>query len=64
MNMLDEPICQVIHQLMTLKHDARELKLLNAGTDHSGEHHWRFKTPSGQIIVLQIEVESDGALTR
>ncbi len=55
-----EQIREDLHQLMKRKHDARELRLLNVGTDHSGEHHWRFRTPSGQVVVLKIEIEPDG----
>jgi len=34
-----------------------DLKLISTGTDHSAEHHWRFRTPSGQIVILKVEVE-------
>ncbi len=47
-----------LYWLMKLKHDARELTLLNVGTDREGEYHWRFRTASGQIILLKMEVES------
>ena len=59
MTIIDEPIQKELHQLMSSKHDAHELKLLNVGTDRSGEYHWRFRVQSGQIIVLKIEVETD-----
>lgn len=59
MTILDEPIQKELHQFMRLKHDARELTFLNVGTNHSGEHHWRFRTPAGQIVTLKIEIEID-----
>lgn len=43
--------------LVRLKHDARELRLLNAGTDRPGEHHWRFVVSSGRIVMLRVEAE-------
>jgi hypothetical protein len=57
---IDEQIREDLHQLMTCKHGARELRLLNVGTDHNGECHWRFRTSSGKIVVLKIEIEPDG----
>lgn len=48
---------QELYALMTQKHDTRELRLLNVGTDHGREYHWRFRTPSGEIIMIRIEVE-------
>jgi hypothetical protein len=46
-----------LHQLVGQKHAAHKLKLLNAGSSRSGEHYWRFKTSSGQIVTLTMEVE-------
>ena len=47
-----------LHLLIRRARDTYKLKLLNVGTDHEGEHHWRFKTSSGQIIILKIEIEN------
>lgn len=32
-------------------------RLISVGSDRAGEHHWRLKTPSGQVIMVRIEVE-------
>lgn len=34
-----------------------DLKLLNVGTDRPDEHHWRFRTACGQIVMLTMERE-------
>lgn len=52
-----ERLQEELHLLMKLKHEDRDVKLLNVGTDHSNEHHWRFRVPSGQIITLKLEKE-------
>ena len=52
-----EQLQEELHRLLKLKHEARNVKLLNVGTDHRGEHHWRFKAPSGQILTLTLEIE-------
>lgn len=44
-----------IHLLLRLD---RRFTLLNVGTDREGEHHWRLMTPSGQVVLVRVEVES------
>lgn len=52
-----EELRDELHALMMFKRQARELKLLNAGTNDPREHHWRFRTSSGEIITISIEKE-------
>ena len=49
-----EKLVEELQGLLRLKHDVGRLKLLNVGTDRPGEHHWRFKVPSGEIITICI----------
>lgn len=48
---------QELHALMMSKHDARDVKLLNVGTDNPREYHWRFKTPDGEIVNVSVTKE-------
>lgn len=46
-----------IHAFMKAKHSNKELKLLNVGSNNHDEHHWRFRSPSGEIVNLSVTRE-------
>lgn len=46
-----------LHALMKAKHENKELKLLNVGTDNPDEQHWRCRTLSGEIINISMRRE-------
>lgn len=47
-----------IHALLKQKHDERGLRLLNVGgSERAGEHHWRFRISSEQIVEITMKVE-------
>jgi len=46
-------------RFLKAKNEIGELKLLNVGTDRPGECHWRFRYPSGEIVTVKMEVETN-----
>ena len=50
-----------LHVVMKAKHANKEVKLLNFGTNNPNEHHWRFRSPSGEIVNLSVTRESGDA---
>lgn len=54
----DQTLRAEIHALLKKKHDERGLKLLNVGgSERAGEHHWRFRISSEQIVEITMKVE-------
>lgn len=46
-----------LKRLLDLKRDNGEIRLISVGSSHSGEHHWKFRTASGQTITIKMEIE-------
>lgn len=53
-----EQFQEELSSLLRRRQGECKLKMLNGGTSRNGEYHWRFKIPSGQIVSLQMEIES------
>ena len=52
----DETVAE-LDAVLKAKHNNRELKLLNVGSDNRDEYHWRFRNPSGEIVSLSVTRE-------
>lgn len=54
----EDPHVVELDQLFKAKHAAKEIRLLNVGTNNPHEHHWRFRTKSGEIVNVSATKET------
>lgn len=52
-------LAEWLDDLLKEKHTHKTIKLLNVGSNNHREYHWRFRMPTGEILEIKLEEETE-----